>query len=327
MGKFNDLKQEYRSSLKSMDTEERIDLMFYRPIGFFWAKLASKLGITPNAITIASIFLGVIGGCLFFFYRLQDVWLNYLGMLLIIWANSFDSADGQLARMTQQYSRLGRILDGVSSNLWFIAIYFALCLRETFATGFFSQYSILLWVIAAIAGVCHTKQAAMADYYRQFHLFFIKGENGSELDSCDQLDEELARLSWRKQPFKKLYTFFYRHYTANQEVLTPNMQKLRRTLKKKFLGASNIPQSLRDDFRKCSKPLMKYTNMLSFNLRTIILFISVSSRMPWLYFVFEITVLTAMLVHMMLRHEKFCKKLNNDLIAGKYDTATTSQES
>ncbi len=93
-------KEEYRDSLKSMDTEERIDLAFYRPIGFVWAKIAARLGITPNAITIASIFLGVGAGVLFYF---PDLMVNVAGMLLLIWANSFDSADGQLARMTRQY--------------------------------------------------------------------------------------------------------------------------------------------------------------------------------------------------------------------------------
>ena len=58
-------KSSYRDSLKSMDTEETIDLMFYRPVGYAWACLARRLGVTPNAITIASIFLGVAAGVLF----------------------------------------------------------------------------------------------------------------------------------------------------------------------------------------------------------------------------------------------------------------------
>ena len=114
----NQKKSGYKDSLKSLDTEEHIDLAFYRPIGYAWACLAARLGITPNAITIASIFLGVGAGIAFYF---NDLWVNVIGMLLLIWANSFDSADGQLARMTKQYSRIGRILDGVSGDLWFFS--------------------------------------------------------------------------------------------------------------------------------------------------------------------------------------------------------------
>ena len=45
------------ATLKSADTEEWIDLLFYRPVGYRWALLFHKMGVTPNAITIASIFL------------------------------------------------------------------------------------------------------------------------------------------------------------------------------------------------------------------------------------------------------------------------------
>ena len=46
------------STLKSLDTEEFIDIHFYRPIGYQWALFFNKLGVSPNSITIASIFIG-----------------------------------------------------------------------------------------------------------------------------------------------------------------------------------------------------------------------------------------------------------------------------
>lgn len=318
MSKFSDIKQQYKSSLKSMDTEETLDLMFYRPIGYMWAVLCAKVGITPNAITIASIFLGVAGGILFYFGEPQDLWLNYVGMFLLVWANSFDSADGQLARMTKQYSRLGRILDGLSGDFWFVAIYFAICFRVNETSEFFMQHwSGWIWILAILAGGCHAKQAAMADYYRQFHLYFLKGKEGSELDSVDQLDNDFAAVPWKGHFWKKVTMMFYRNYTANQEVMTPSMQTLRRKLKKLF-GDDIVPDQFRNDFRLKSKPLMKYTNMLSFNTRVIALFISIIVRMPWLYFAFELTVLNLMLVYMILRHESICRSFIAKLDNGEY---------
>lgn len=318
MSKFSDIKQQYKSSLKSMDTEETLDLMFYRPIGYMWALLCAKVGITPNAITIASIFLGVAGGILFYFGEPQDLWLNYVGMFLLVWANSFDSADGQLARMTKQYSRLGRILDGLSGDFWFVAIYFAICFRVNETSEFFMQHwSGWIWILAILAGGCHAKQAAMADYYRQFHLYFLKGKEGSELDSVDQLDKDFAAVPWKGHFWKKVTMMFYRNYTANQEVMTPSMQTLRRKLKKLF-GDDIVPDQFRNDFRLKSKPLMKYTNMLSFNTRVIALFISIIVRMPWLYFAFELTVLNLMLVYMILRHESICRIFIAKLDNGEY---------
>lgn len=312
--KINDKKVSYKDTLKSMDTEETIDLCFYRPIGYMWAVLCAKLGITPNAITIASIFIGVAAGILFYF---PEMWINIIGMLLLVWANSFDSADGQLARMTQQYSRIGRILDGLCGDFWFVAIYLAICFRVNATSEFFGDHTWVIWVIAVVAGLCHAKQVAVADYYRQFHLFFLKGKEGSELDSVEQLDKLYAEVKWKGNFWKKATMYFYRNYTANQEVLTPKMQELRRELKRRF-GENDIPQQFRDDFRAKSKPLMKYTNWLSFNLRTIALFCSLFAKMPWLYFAFELVVLNAMLVYMILRHEKMCKNFIIELKNGKY---------
>lgn len=316
--KFSEIKEQYKSTLKSMDTEESLDLIFYRPIGYMWALLCAKVGITPNAITIASIFLGVAGGVLFYFGQPENIWLNYIGIVLIVWANSFDSADGQLARMTHQYSRLGRILDGLSGDFWFVAIYFAICFRVNDTSEFFMSISpVWIWLMAILAGGCHAKQAACADYYRQFHLYFLKGKEGSELDSCDQLDVEYAKILWRGHFWRKATMFFYRNYTANQEVMTPRMQELRRQLRKSY-GEGEIPQTFRDAFRAKSKPLMKYTNILSFNTRIIACFISVIIQMPWIYFVFELTVLNLLLVYMIYRHEHMCRGFIAELKDGKY---------
>lgn len=299
----------FKSSLKSMDTEETFDLIFYRPIGYMWALLAKKLGVTPNAITIASIFLGIGAGVCFYF---NDIWVNLAGVLLLVWADSFDSADGQLARMTKQYSRIGRILDGVSGDIWFAAIYIAICLRENVTSTFFMDHRWVIWVVAVVTGLCHAVQAAMGDYYRQFHLYFLKGEEGSELDSAAQLWQKYHALSWKHDFWKKLTLMFYTNYTVGQEKRTPQMQKLRVALRERF--GNSVPLSFREAFRAKSKPLMKYTNILSFNTRTFALFAAILIfRMPWLYFAFELTVLNGVLIYMMWRHERICRSFLGNL--------------
>ena len=57
------------------------------------------------------------------------------------------------------------------------------------------------------------------------------------------------------------------------------------------------------NFRAASKPLMKYTNILTFNTRAIALYISLLIGEPWLYFVFEIIVMTSLFVYMRHCHE------------------------
>lgn len=316
--RYQELKRNYRASLKSMDTEETFDLLFYRPIGYCVAVVSARLGITPNAITILSIFLGLASGVLLYFHADHYVWYNLGGMAMLVMADICDSADGQLARLTKQYSRLGRILDGVSGDIWFAAIYVAICLRENQTSDFFMAHHWVIWVVAVCAGLCHATQAAMGDYYRQFHLLFVKGPDGSELEeSAGKLWQKFHSLSWTRNFWQKITLMFYANYTSGQEKRTPKMQILRRTLRTRF--GSEMPIAAREAFRAMSKPLMKYTNILSFNTRAFALFIAVVVvRMPWLYFAFELTVLNVLLIYMVVRHEHICKKFDKEIQDGKF---------
>ena len=296
------------STLKSTDTEEFIDIHFYRPIGYCWALLFQKLGVTPNAVTIASIFLGIGAGICFYF---DNIWISLLGIFLLVWANSYDSADGQLARMTKQFSALGRVLDGFAGNLWFASIYVGICLR------LYPEWGGWIWVLACVTGYFHSKQAEMADYYRNVHLLFLKGKSGSELDNSAELTAKFKELTWSKNFGAKIVLFFYRNYTTDQENRSPRLQVLFRLLRERFGDVA--PESFRNDFREKSLPLMKYTNILSFNTRSIALFVSVLLGWPWLYFVFELTVLNILLVYMVTRHEKISKGFVMDIKSGKYN--------
>lgn len=295
-------KPDITSTLKSLDTEEFIDIHFYRPIGYRWALFFNKFGVSPNSITIASIFIGIAAGICFYY---QNLTINIIGMILLVWANSYDSADGQLARMTGKKTPLGRILDGFSGDLWFFSIYAAICLRLT------PEWGIWIWILAAITGFFHSKQAAMADYYRNIHLLFLKGKAGSELSYSPTLKENYKKLSWKKDFIYKLFETFYINYTVGQETLTPNFQKMMNIIRTQY--KDEAPAWFRTAFREKSLPLMKYTNMLSFNTRVIALFISLFLDMPWLYFVFELTILNGMLVYMILTHEHFCKIFTEQL--------------
>ena len=300
-------KPSLESTLKSADTEEPIDLIFYRPIGYQWALLFKKMGVHPNTVTIASIFLGVAAGVFFYF---DNIYYNIVGMLLLIWANSYDSADGQLARMTGQKSRIGRILDGIAGDFWFVSIYAAICLR------LMPEWGYWIWILAAVAGYFHSKQAAMADYYRNIHLFFLKGEAGSELDSSIQQQAMYESLPWKGNVGMKIYHYGYGKYTASQEKWSSWFQRFF-ALTHEMYG-DQIPPQLAVEFRQASKPLMKYTNILSFNTRVIVLFISLFLNLPWIYFIFELTILNGLLIYMISKHESLSKKLYNQVMSGEF---------
>ena len=310
---FEKIRAEYKASLKSMDTEEGIDLAFYRPMGFAWACLFRKLGVSPNAVTIASIFIGIGAGVCFYF---TNFWINILGIFLLIWADTYDSADGQLARLTGQYSPLGRILDGIAGDLWFITIYTAICLRTVHTVPYFEQHLWAIWVLGALAGVSHIVQAAVADRYRQFHLFFLKGAKGSELDSSGEVARRYLSLTWKKNFFAKCIQFLYFRYTVYQEKLTPQMQQFRRTLREKYEN-QEIPRPIAEQFRSLSLPLCKWENFMTFNWRTIFLFTTIIIGYPWIYFAVELTLFNVVLIYTISRHEHICRVMNSELKASR----------
>ncbi|MDR0845428.1 MAG: CDP-alcohol phosphatidyltransferase family protein [Tannerella sp.] len=304
----NQKKADVESTFKSLDTEEFIDIHFYRPIGYRWALFFKNLGVSPNTVTIFSIFIGIAAGICFYYTSLA---VNLTGMFLLIWANTYDSADGQLARMTGQKTMLGRILDGMSGDLWFIAIYAAVCFRMMPAWSFW------IWVLAAIAGFSHTKQASIADYYRNAHLLFLKGESGGELSNSAPLREQYQKLSWKHNFFAKFLAYFYLNYTVGQEQWTPNFQRMIAVICDRY--HDEAPEWFRTAFRKKSLPLMKYTNMLSFNTRVIVLFIALGVNIPWIYFAFELSVLNIMLLYTIITHERFCKAFTAQLASQSND--------
>ncbi len=291
------------STFKSGDTEEWLDIHFTRPIGLLWARFFNHFDIHPNVVTVISIFLGAAAGVMFYY---PDMTHTLIGILLLMWANFYDSTDGQMARMTGKKTRLGRILDGFAGDVWFFSIYFFICLRLT------PQWGWTIWAMAALAGlVCHAKQCQLADYYRNIHLFFLKGKSGSELDNSTKVREDFKAASWKGNPVWKVFLYFYGNYTGSQEGMTPRFQAFRRALSVHF--GDNIPQSLRDDFRKGSLPLMKYANILTFNTRAIMLYVSLLIGEPWLYFVGELTVFNILWFYMRYKHEKLCGELTSKI--------------
>ena len=291
-----------RDSFKSSDTEEWLDIWFTRPIGLAIAMVCGKAGITPNAITLAGIVIGAAAGWLFHY---SDLWHNVLAVILLMMANFCDSADGQLARLTNQKTVLGRLLDGFASDVWFFCIYVALVWRlwhepmPLVGVGW-KGWGFLLCAVAGFG--CHATQCALADYYRNIHLWFLKGDGGSELDSYakeQRIYDELIHKGWS---FERVYHYFYKGYCKKQERLTPCFQTF-------FNGLAGNKAMVASRFLAGSRPLMPFTNILTHNTRAFALFVAATVNIPWLYPLFEIVVLHPLYLYMRSRHEHLCETL------------------
>ena len=79
-------------------------------------------------------------------------------------------------------------------------------------------------------------------------------------------------------------------------------------LSERYAG-SELSDALRADFRKGSLPLMKYANILTFNTRAIVLYLSLLAGHPWFYFAFELVVMNILFLYMRNRHEALCRRM------------------
>ncbi|HMN48394.1 MAG TPA: CDP-alcohol phosphatidyltransferase family protein [Ignavibacteriaceae bacterium] len=288
---LNKLKIE--ATYKSADTEEFLDRIFYRKVGYGMAVASKAMGLTPNVITFISIIFGVTAGHLFYY---QNTTINLIGVLLLITAEAMDGADGQLARLTNTYSRFGRIFDGVAGNLMFISIYLHLSARFVVEGG-----TGWIFFIALISGASHSFQAAMADFYRIFYLYFVQGKN-KDIDDLNEVKETYAKLSWLRSPFKKFLLRVYINYRRQQNLLAKNVRSLYEFVEQKFNGLT--PSWLSEEYRRLNKPMIKYQNILTTNTRMIVLFITIFMGNVLHYFLFELIILNLLLVYFVIKEEK-----------------------
>ena len=326
------MNENFNKTLKSAETEDWLDLHVVRPFCYYWALLFARLGVHPNTVTVLSMVVGAASAVFFacgsFYYSgWWGLTMNIIAILLLCLADIFDCTDGQLARMTGKKSRLGRILDGVAGFAWFIPIYHVLVYRfwvhhtlefqwlgieDTSQNALIATavvYALGLWSgIAGLAG-----QQRLADYYIQVHLFFLKGEKGSELDNSQRQQEIYDQMDsntpWVERVFQKSYI----DYTKKQEAVTPQFQRLMKRLREKFGSMDNIPASVRQDFHDSSLPVIKWNGLLTFNFRSFWLFLFCLLDVPVMNFVWEIVAMGLLYCYVNHRHESFCKRIADGL--------------
>ncbi len=172
----------------------------------------------------------------------------------------------------------------------------------------------VVFVLAAISGLWGLQgQQRLADYYIQVHLFFQKGEKGSELDNSVRQKEIYEQMPKETPFYERWFQQSYIEYTKKQENVTPEFQKLMAKLREKYGSTDNIPQEVRDEVRRNSLPLMKWNGLLTFNFREFWLFLFCLLDFPVGNFLWEIIGMGLIFWYVNHRHETFCKKIAQSL--------------
>lgn len=319
-------------SMKSVETEDWLDLHVIRPLCYYCAKGFAYFDIHPNTVTILSMFIGA-GSCVFFAHGSYyyegaiGLALNLLAILLLMVADILDCTDGQLARMTGKKSKVGRILDGLAGFVWFTPIYLGMVWRfyqhHSLEFGWLGisdtpQNALIATTVVFVLGLMSgflgiAAQQRLADYYIQVHLFFLKGEKGSELDSSVRQQEIYDQMDEKTPKYERIFQKSYIDYTKKQEDVTPQFQRLMKSIREKYGSSDQLPQNIREEIHRESLALMPWNGLLTFNFRSFWLFVFILIDLPAEFFIFEIFAMGFLTEYVRRRHEGFCSRIADKL--------------
>ena len=301
------LKSDVKGARKCDNINDPIDTYVVDYVAMAFSKAFIKLHIVPNVITVLSGIVGVAGGVLLCFDSLA---LNVIGAAAIMLSAVFDASDGQVARLTKHYSNLGRTLDGFADFLVYLSIYIAVCVRLYPVEIPFTETPWGLWIIvpAAVALFFFGAQARTVDYFKNVHIFMLKRGKGGELSRTAEISEQIAAC--KKFSFERFRLLLYLFYTKTQEKETPKTQKL---LEKIESCGGAVSQELSDGYIAKSGTYVRFTNLLTFNLRTIVLFILLflPSHLEVLYFPFVVFILEPVRIAIIVKYEKLASRLTS----------------
>lgn len=257
---------ELYTTIKLLDIEERFDIHFSRFWGLFFAKLGLRLRTTPTGISIASLITGIAGGGLLYFQN--DVRIILAACVLLTFAGILDSADGQLARMSNQSTELGRIIDGLIDNFVFLACYVA------GAACYLDIYGWYIVVLALLAGGAHSLKSAIYDFYKSEYMYF----GGPFASARTPYPEEIRREAKLDSFFQKVVFYLYFDYTRKQFWLSTRTRQERAWLERVIYSSKD--SSAVAKYRKLNKPIMTWWAIFcgTNTHRSLIMFFSLLGR-------------------------------------------------
>lgn len=152
-----------------------------KKISFRLTKHLLKIPITPNQITLANLFLGLLG-CLCFLS--PSYWLQCFGALLLQFNSIVDGCDGEVARLKVLSSKIGGWLDTVADDILNNAMF--VCLIVGIYAENHNGYLFNFGLLSVVASVGVT-----AFIYQ--NLWQQKSHNAAHF-----------KLSWEKTPSEVL---------------------------------------------------------------------------------------------------------------------------
>jgi len=211
------VKSEFKQSLKTVDSEEILDLIVFRPISFVLVKLIYNTNITPNQISSVALLFGILSG-IFYGYNTYEFFL--LGSASFFICNTLDCMDGQLARLKKNGTKIGRVVDGFIDYITSISVFVGIGIAMTLITG----EPLYSWVLTLTAGISKALQNMFFDHYRNMYLEHVYNKASSVDEEIVEYSEESERLKNVKGKYlEKFLIWTYLSYSKIQKNWTKHI--------------------------------------------------------------------------------------------------------
>jgi len=275
---------------RTTEIEEITNLYFIHPLAGRLVPWFARLRMTPNVVSLTGMLFGILAA--FAYYRYADPRFAILGFVLMIAWHVMDGADGQLARFTQSYSYFGKVLDGISDNVTFLAVYTALAMALGHKDG--------AWVYAlvAVSAVCHAIQSASYEALRQEYEQLGRGKKPQEPPPRNSA----ARDGDGPPVIRWLFDFLHRLFFNGLSFPTAGItRQFRKTMAAALQREPDRASLIRERYREILAPQLRRWSILSANYRTLGIFLSALFKAPEYYFGFEIIGFNAVLAVLIWR--------------------------
>ncbi len=255
---------EFKSSIKSPDTEEKLDLLIYRPFGFLIAKIANALGMTPTMLSLLGLALGILSG--FYYLEPNNTTALILASVYFVLSGILDSSDGQLARISNQSTKLGLILDGICDSIVTIAIY-AAC-----AKPFISMYGPIFILVVILALYLHSCQCAILDFYHREYLFFGYGKTDNDTYWNPGVSDGILLIESSPNKKSKIMNSLRMTWIKKQQLLTTRSDKERKMMREYILRSSSEEKNkFMESYRRHNLWLLPYWRLVGVNAHTVLI--------------------------------------------------------
>lgn len=275
---------------RTQEIESYSNLYLIHPLSARLTVLFARWGWSPNQVSALGLLSALFAAVSFYHY--EHTMMSILGLLFLLGWHVFDGADGQLARLTNQSTEFGRIVDGVCDHAGYAMVYVALALAMQ------PLYGPWIWMLAVAAGISHVIQASALEFHRDNYDCWIHRRFGKCIPSLDEFKQKTnasyGPFEWLKFLYLAYVQLQYRFAEADQELLR-HEPGLRDTARRRQIGERYKLHAL-DSVRKW--------DVLSANKRTFAVGLCCIFKLPVLFFLYEAVVLNIVLLWLRKRQRK-----------------------